>query len=412
MKVDKIIAGMMECISPVCLLAVIIPGFCLLDPQRSDAQLLPMYLAGWVLIFCSMFSRVVARRASSFALWLAVCAGALALTCLMGHVLAGAWLTGTYANVFMTGLVSESLWLSTVSARIRMVEKRRQRAARENDITWNEQRVTLEKPGLYGIAVATALYVVALWNHCPVMCNTALALGVGYALMLLFYRNVSVTESFLRDTKDLENVPGNKMRLLRRSRLLVLLAIVAAAALPALLTMGGRAYRDLRFLKFETVLDSEKLYFPGYTVPIEEALPDWVSEPHPAEQTPALFRQMEKVLPWIAAIGILALALRLISAYVQSFKGIPEENGDVAVSLAEDVAVQLRPERRRVTGRPVSERERVRRDYRRTIRRYRKRGWAPQPGETPRQIEDGTDIPEGFDVRALHEAYEKARYGS
>ena len=411
MKKNQMIARALEYVSPVWLLAMIIPGFCLLDPLRQDGRLLPMCLAGSALLFCSVFPRIAARKAGSLTAWLAVCAASFAATWLAGMLPGRLGFYGTYKGVFMVGLAVQSLWLIAVSARIRMEEKRRQRAARENDISWREHPVALERPGMYGIAVFAVIYTAALWNHCPVMCDTALASGVIYTGMLLIYRNLSVTDDFLRETKDLENVPAGKMRMLRRFRLLLALAVVLAAALPAAFTAKNRSYRDLRYLKFSTVIDGDRLYFPGYSVPLEEVLPDWVSEPAPAVETPAVFRKLEKILPWIAAAGLAWLALWLIRSCALAFRGAPEENGDIAVSLEPERDVTLREERRNRPRGALTERERVRRHYRRMIRRYRKKNDLPLPGETPSRIEEGTDFPEGFDVKRLHETYEKARYG-
>ena len=411
MKRDRMIARVLEYISPVCLLAMIIPGFCLLDPQRQDSRLLPMYFAGSALLFCSVFPRIAARKARSLATWLAVCAASLTATWLAGLLPGRLGYYGTYTGVFMTGLAAEGLWLIAVSARIRMEEKRRQRAARENDISYRERPVALERPGAYGIAVFAIVYTAALWNYCPVMCNAALAGGVAYTGMLLVYRNLSVTDDFLREAKDLENVPAGKMRLLRRFRLFLLLAALLAAALPAVLTAGNRSYRDLRYLKFNTVLDGDQLYFPGYSVPLEEVLPDWVNEPAPANETPAVFRKLEKILPWIAAAGLALLVFSLIRSYALAFRGAPEENGDIAVSLEAERDVTVREEKRSRPGGTLTEREKVRRHYRRTIRKYRKKNDMPLPGETPSRIEEGTDFPDGFDVEGLHVTYERARYG-
>ena len=88
-----------------------------------------------------------------------------------------------------------------------------------------------------------------------------------------------------------------------------------------------------------------------------------------------------------------------------------EENGDLVFSLDTDEAAGIRPAAgKKGGGRALSEREKIRRNYRKTIRKYRGRGQLPLGVETPSQIEEETPFPDGFDVASLHETYITARY--
>ena len=57
---------------------------------------------------------------------------------------------------------------------------------------------------------------------------------------------------------------------------------------------------------------------------------------------------------------------------------------------------------------PRTEKERIRRKYRRTIRRARQE--APMQFETPAEIERGADLSSLPDPEAFHTEYERARY--
>lgn len=123
---------------------------------------------------------------------------------------------------------------------------------------------------------------------------------------------------------------------------------------------------------------------------------------------------MAVVLVGVAAAFVRGIWRSLLGA-AKDFEDIPEENGDVAKRLddvSEDLALSdsaLARLRRALSGRQLTEKEQVRQEYRRAIRKFRKT--APERSATPSEIERGTAFPEGFDAAGLHERYEQARYG-
>ena len=392
------------------ILPLFVPMICLLSTQRQDQTLPLMYLAGTMMIICAAASRLAARRAGTLPLYLAICLISSGLVVLGGMMITGSSLPKDLRNLFVTGQVIGCVWTCMLSAGIRMREKRRQQAKRENDISWRETTGIMDNPGWFGVGMFVVSYTVSLLNNCPLFCSTALIGGIVYSLLFLVWREMDVADDFLEETKRIENVPKRKILAMRCRKLILLGSLIIAAGIPAIVTGGSRTYRDLRFMSFSTVIDGDKLHFRVKPTPLEDILPDWFEETLPGGETPEIFRQLNRILIWIAMAGIVVFLLWLIREYAGSFRGIPEENGDEAIPLTPDASVRVKTRgiiRRRG---PLSGREKVRREYRRTIRAYRKRTQLPGPCETPSQIEEGTDFPEGFDVQALHEAYEKARY--
>lgn len=122
---------------------------------------------------------------------------------------------------------------------------------------------------------------------------------------------------------------------------------------------------------------------------------------------------MQLILPIALALVLVMRIVRSITATAKDFYEIQEENGDIAVRLdtASDKSRDLRARGGSLFARrqPLTEREKVRREYRRAIMRYR--GDVPRRSETPSQIEDAAQFPQDFDIAGLYEKYEKARYG-
>lgn len=92
------------------------------------------------------------------------------------------------------------------------------------------------------------------------------------------------------------------------------------------------------------------------------------------------------------------------------FRETYDENGDLVEDLEEEETNVERISLRPVHGGRgrLTEAERIRRQYRRTIRRYRKE----QPGcyETPYEIEAGAGIADTEEGQRLHQLYERMRY--
>ncbi len=105
---------------------------------------------------------------------------------------------------------------------------------------------------------------------------------------------------------------------------------------------------------------------------------------------------------------LLALALiKKVLAVFQDFRITNDENGDIVEELhdTEDEVKIAAPARRH----RLSERERIRREYRRVIRRHRKE--QPADHESPAEIEQEAGIAQTEEGMALHARYETARYG-
>ena len=101
----------------------------------------------------------------------------------------------------------------------------------------------------------------------------------------------------------------------------------------------------------------------------------------------------------------LALIKKVYSVF-QDFRAVNDENGDIVEELqdTDDIINITAPLRRR----KLSERERIRREYRKVIRRHRKD--RPAVYESPAEIEQNAGITQTEEGIALHDRYETARY--
>ena len=416
MNAGKLLKNAAEIIHPVMVLSLLIPTAYLFDQQRTDSYTVLLYAAGLSLVVCSAAAWAAARKASGLMTYLAAALFAACLSVHLGQRLVRGVSDATLKILFSVELIAGCLWLIFAFARVRMREKGRKKALEENDISWREFGVALEHPSIFGFLFFAAAYVLALVNHCPVFCDAALAGAFVYLLLYLAYRHVTVTEEFFSQTREMTNVPGKKIRTLRGRRFAALFVLICLVSLPAFFTGGLRKYHDLRFYDFSHVIDSED--FRNITP--EDAsdidISDWELEKPEAFVPPAwliiLLRILEKILAILVMLVSAAMLLRGIIRYARGFHGaVVEENEDIAVSLRQDDFQKNGGIFRLKQFRALTEREKIKRDYRRAILKYRRRGQEPGKSETPAQIEAGTKFPQGYDVEKLHETYELARYG-
>ena len=400
---------LLEWMHPVFLYTLICPFFYVFFKERTDAFMPGLYFSGFSLLLCAIASRAAAGRVISFGKYLAVLLPAAACSVTIGWLAAGWLVSPGLRQALLVEQLTGCVLMSLDSVRIRMREKRRKKAERENDISWNETPILLEKPGISGLACSCVVYVAALLNHCPVLCDLALLNCMLYALLLLLHRHLETTAGYLADTSRLSNVPAGKIHVLRKGLFLLLFSIVVLVCLTAWLTGKKRVYRDLRFYEYTTVFGQPEPApdFSGGMTP--EMLRLWFPELLQVKETPAWMKQVSEILGWAVLTLALGLLLTGIYRYFLAFRGTAEENGDIAVQLDQKEQGARIHARRRSRFPWLSEKDRIRRRYKKVIRRYHP--GRPLPSDTPAQIEAGTAFPSSFPVRELHESYEQARYG-
>ncbi len=431
---ENILARILEILHPVLLTALAGPMFYAFFELRGDAWMLPMYLAGFCLLPLSAVVRAAGAKLRSLWLYLLTAAAALWAVNALCRGLMGILfmpLTGvpgfaeSEAAGFRPAAIPEGLlgaeivlggiWITFSALRLRLRENRRSRARRENDTSWTDRPLLAEKPAPFCLIWFAAAYMAGLCNACPPLCDIALGAGTAYLVLVSVYRLLEVGRRYEDETARLENVPRSKIRRLRGGLLVLLVAGILAAAVPAFLTGGARHYHDLRKWEWDVIPLTPEAGEQSENEQSPEALAELLGENGEYWEPPAWLITLGKWISTAVMIALTAAILRgiwrAVMGTAREFSELPEENGDIAQSLdrEEPESEEAGRLRRWLRGQPLTEREKIRREYRRVIRRYRKE--RPRAGETPAEIEEGAVFPDGFDGKALHERYEKARYG-
>lgn len=310
--------------------------------------------------------------------------------------------------LLMGVMLAEALAVLLDHLRVRLALARARKDGSMHDTSWIPPRSVFEGPSLGGFFAFGLVYVLGVFIASKVICNVALVEGIAYFFLYLLYHYVSVTEGYFRLQHNVKHIPTRRIYGITGGVLGILAVLLAVAAAISLLMIPQRKYFDMRNLTLgggEIALEDMVEMMPTQMGGMEELFGEDYAEPKPMPKwLEALFQGLAVLL--LAAVS--GLALRGIWQYLRIFREGEEENGDLVEELrdVEEKEERLPAVRERE---PRSERERIRRLYRRTIRKYRKE--RPRKSETPLEIEQAAGIDGLEEIQKLHRKYEEARYG-
>lgn len=344
------------------------------------------------------------RVAVYFLLGIFACGGMLLAVWSIGRQ----FLPPVILYILMGGMTAEGLAVLMDHLRVRLAFARARKDGSFHDTSWIPPRSVFERPSSGGFGIFAIIYGLGIFISSRVICNVALVEGMLYFFLYLLYHYVSVTEGYFRLHHNVKHIPTKRVYGITGGVLGILAVLLAGVGILSLLMIPQRKYFDVRNLTLgggEIVLEDMMAVPPGPMGGMEELLGEDYAEPKPMpEWLDALFKGLAVIL--LAAVCILAVSG--IWKYLRIFREGEEENGDLVEELADvEERVEHLPTFRE--REPRTERERIRRLYRKTIRKYRKE--QPKASETPLEMEQAAGIDRLEEIQKLHRQYEEARYG-
>ncbi len=400
-------------ICPVLLAAILCPAGYMLVEGRNDASILFLWLGSGVLLIISAVSNIAAVKARTLGAYLLFSAGAFLFSMFLAVRYRERFLPGGEGIAYLIVTAVAGLLISQGAVGIRMRESRRRKAVRENDITWRETETMLEKPRIAFVMLFVAVYFTAAWYAgSREVCNLAIGSACVYLLLSVIYQFLDRTDVFLAETSGISKVPEKKIRLLRRSTMGIFAAALLIVSIPALVSGRFRLYHDVRgwYSYRDLSFDQNWEYEPP-----EDFMPDitdsvWAEfGRHETVRIPPWVETAGWILAGAIAAWFFSMIIRLIAGQARTFREGYEENGDVSRRLDDDDASKKLPGAAPPPLFGGTEKDRIRRHYRRMIRRYRSD--VPDKSEVPEEIEGKASFPPQTDVEELHNTYEEARYG-
>lgn len=393
--------------------SVISPLIYMGDSGRDPQQLYQIYFLGYILLLPVVGIMSASRKCRKLLQYLLIVA-CIYFAVSFGAGQLGAWYLDEIAEIIYVGCMKIcTLVIAFLAFAMRIYMARRKEAREIGDASWVEAEIRLDKPNKLVSIWFIAVYVYALNMACPQVCNIALYSTLAYLLVAVAYEFIDKTEDYLKINEGgcrVRNIPYKRIYGIGKFFLLLQLCLLLLTIIPAVLTINGREYRDIRTNSFKKkeIVEQTTIVQPPLEIPDFEPLEQQVEE-EPRNQL--LIKIIDTILysmSVITAIVIVLLFLNLVRRELAKFSQSVQEEDDIVESLEtpdgeENIFVKKIAWRR-------SEEDKIRRAYRRFIRKHRKD--RPAIYETPTEIEMAAGVADTAEGKTLHEQYELARYGS
>lgn len=389
------------------IMAIIIPLLYALGTERQDVIGQTLYLKCLLIAFPIVVTDFAVEKCRSLFSYLIVSALTFAVTGMIGRGLIGTVHGSILFWGYMLLLLGETAFVIISRLISRIQKKKDEDAAIGEDPSWRPPHDALREPAFPVLIFFLAVYTCALNLDNPPVCNAALFSAALYTPVTFLYHYICETEHYLSLNKRTCNLPSKRIYGIGNGMLAFFLLLFLLILLPALFTISGRHYRDLRKWNAPididfTELPSERMEGGGGEDPMMELMASM--EPKP---TPKWVIGLSYLMEAAVFLFIIFVLVKSILSTFRAFRASKDDNGDIVEELedTEEVRKITLPVRRH----KLSERERIRKEYRKTIRHYRKD--RPAACESPIEIETNAGIVDREEIQELHKKYETARYG-
>lgn len=230
-------------------------------------------------------------------------------------------------------------------------------------------------------------------------------------VVVLLYRYAHSLYEFVHRKSRIAHLPVKSMTMIHRIAGVLLGVILAVCLLPSIL-FGREFLPDYDNLPDVHIELEQTGSDKNYTVSgAPNAMIEYMEATAQENETPEWIYTLSKVLgAMILFVTVIVVLRGMIRAILEKSQNFAEDGMDEVVFIQTDDRISPKPKRAwwdKITDR-MSWQERVRRRYRREIRRATK--GTPRATATPSELEQEANLQNTPDLHTLHEEYEKARY--
>lgn len=367
-----------------------------------------LYVSGWSILLVVMLSAILANRCKSLVSYGLAGVVAVALMSIFQ------WLAGPelqknpalYGNVAIMGFETFAIWVKRFSDRLRTATDRQDE---EGEPYWNPSASFLNRISLSGFWLLVFYYVFGICFTSRVICNIAFFSAVIYGIFLIIYAFSSELTNYIFINKRVQDIPIKRIYGISTAMLGVLLLLLVISLLPSVLLISHRQYTDIRtwFTGVERTQQEWETQPPVHTGPVGNGsmMEMFLQENEEPKEMPILVKLVLWGMAGAFMLMLLFMVWKEIRKVFSDFRKTYDENGD-KIEVIEDFSKE------EIVGRRTEKRdqrtEKIRRQYKKTIRKHRKE--APQEYETPTEMEEKAGLLEDEGMQQLHLSYENARY--
>lgn len=392
------------------IIAIIIPLIYSIGAEPVDMTGQNLYVKCLFIFLPIAASDFAAEKCKGFLSYLITSIVIFAVTGMMSWFISASLNTNMMSLTYMIMILCGTLFVIIDRFVERVNKYKERRLSQGENPDWHPYRTILREPSFMALCYFAAIYTAALNLNSPSVCNAALFSAIVYTPVTILYQYVCETENYLFLNKRTCSLPSKRIYGIGSGMLAIFLVLFLLALLPTLFTVQNRHYRDLRnwFAGIETNFPEPETQVITEDN-IEDPMASMIAEYGEPKPTPPWLIYLTYAIQTIVFLFLALLLLKRIFAAFQDFREAIDENGDVVEEL-HDTKEEASPIKKAPpVNHKLSERERIRRQYRKAIRRHRKE--RPAIFESPSEIEVRAGIADHEDCIKLHNDYELARYG-
>ncbi len=385
--------------------ALLIPLFFAVGELSQNGGMAALYIKCLLIAVPIVITSISSQRARTLTRYMAVCALTVMvmffLTCVGKERNAG-------NTVYAVGIMSETVFIigKRIADRLRLI-----RADKNYDPFAPKPVSFLDNPSLSYTWYFVIMYVLGLCFNSKGVCDIAFFSAIVYLFLALAYTFFATTNEYLNLNKRTKGIPKKRLYGVRAGMFFLYAVFIAAAIMPSVFFIGKRHYTDIRkwfddtkAAPYDIQWESEFVPVPGGFSGMPAELDAIEAPPEPSEFWNGLFWVIAAVC---AAVGIYAVVMAARQIFADFRRGL-DDNGDKVEEIEDE---SLHKDEIMTFVRKHgddSEAAKIRRRYKKTIRKHMKA--IPAPYGTPSEIESDAGLSDDEDMHMLHALYEDVRY--
>ena len=396
------------------LLAMVVPLFYAVaewsDPAGTGVLYLKCLLAAVPVIVTERAAKQVKSVALYFVISILLLAGMGGMTGLIAFLTGERGISKGYEICYCAVMLVETLFMivTRFADRVKAAKWKREEPLAARRVSF------LENPTLSFLWYFVIFYLLGFFLNAELLCDIAFYSAIGYIFLALLYEYFGATRIYLEMNRRTKGIPKRRLYGVSFSMLLTFAVLLLVGMMPAIFLAGQRQYTDIREWSSNVKLvpyDYERE--PGFQQQASGGM-EWMELLNDGEPAPEPSKIATVILWVIGIVCILAFlygVILTIRQVLRDFRSSRDENGDLIEEIQDDQMLQQKDDILNRKGRrgTESEAERIRRKYRRTIRKHRKE--RPAPYESPAEIEEYAGLKNDEQMLQLHREYERVRYG-
>ncbi len=410
MRLNKCLK-MIEYIHAVLHFAVLIPLVYAVAELSDPAGAGMLYLKCLLIAVPIVLTDIAVRRAQSLVVYILSC-GAI-IVCLAGEMRGVLYLSAGNGQLtleqkcYVCGILVETL----IIAGMRLYNRVKEAAREREDPLAAKELGMLNCPALSHIWYFVVFYMLGICVNGKSMCDIAFASTIVYTVLALAYEYICAARAYLDINKRTKGISRRRLYGIGLSMLLLYGGLLLVGMLPSVFLIQQRQYTDFREWFSEVELAPlDYVGVGGFETPIQgggimELILDGEPAPEPSKLVTVVFWVIGALCVLVFGYGVFLI----IRQVFRDFRNGRDENGDVVEEIKDELSQKEEHIYRKRYRGMESEAERIRRRYRKMIRKHRKE--RPAPYESPAEIEACAGLKDDEAMQQLHTAYEAVRYG-